>query len=71
MMSPEGSVCTMLPTSPEALGGPVSNHQVVMGRTWDEIRNLIRETGWQVVLNSPIRVHRSLSRLVVVCHPAD
>ena len=70
-MNPEGSVCTMLPTSPDALGGPVSDQQVVMGRTWDEIKDLIRETGWQVALNSPVRVHRSLSRLVVVCHPAD
>jgi tRNA (guanine10-N2)-dimethyltransferase len=70
-MNPEGSVCTMLPTSPDALEGPVSDQQAVMGRTWDEIKDLIRETGWQVALSSPLRVHRSLSRLVVVCHPAD
>jgi hypothetical protein len=42
-----------------------------MGRTWDEIRGLVREIGWEVTLSSPVRVHRSLSRLVVVCHPAD
>ena len=70
-MNPEGSVCTMLPTSPDVLGGPVSGQQIVMGRTWDEIRGLVREIGWEVTLSSPVRVHRSLSRLVVVCHPAD
>ncbi len=70
-MSPDGSVCTMLPTSPEALSGPLSGNQIVLGRDWDEIREMIGETGWSVVHSAPVRVHRSLSRLVVVCHPSD
>ena len=70
-MSPDGSVCTMLPTSPEALEGPISDHLQVLGREWGEVRSVIRDTGWEVSMSTPVRVHRSLSRLVVLCHPAD
>jgi len=70
-MSPRGTVCTMLPSSPDALGGPVSDDLLVMGTNWGKLRDSILKTGWRVALCSPVRVHRSLSRLVVLCHPAD
>ena len=70
-MDPGGTVCTMLPSSPDSLGGPVSDDLLVMGMDWGSLRDRILQTGWRVTLCSPVRVHRSLSRLVVLCHPAD
>jgi len=70
-MSPDGTVCTMLPSNPEALLGPVSDELHVMGVEWGSLRGSIRETGWEVSMCAPVRVHKSLSRLVVLCHPAD
>ncbi len=66
-----GTICTMLPSSPDALEGPVSDHLQVMGMEWGELKGRILETGWDVHLAYPVRVHKSLSRLVVLCHPSD
>ena len=70
-MGQGGTVCTMLPTSTDALDGPISEGLRVFGREWGELKQSILETGWGVSLCIPVRVHKSLSRLVVVCHPAD
>ena len=70
-MSPDGTVCTMLPSNPEALNGPISDSLQVMGMEWGPLKERIIETGWKVSVCSPVRVHKSLSRLVVLCHPAD
>ena len=70
-MSPNGTVCTMLPSSPKALHGPISDSLQVMGMDWGPLKERIIETGWEVSVCSPVRVHKSLSRLVVLCHPAD
>ena len=70
-MCPDGSVCTMLPCSPESVEGPISEELEVMGAKWGHLKTRIHETGWKVIVNCPVRVHRSLSRLVVTCHPAD
>ena len=68
---PDGTVCTMLPSSPDALDGPVSDKLQVMGLDWEEMRGRIAEFGWDVHSAIPVRVHKSLSRLVVLCHPSD
>jgi len=67
----QGAVCTMLPAGPETLSQESEQDYQVMGRPWGEVEALIQEHGWVPVLKSPIRVHRSLARMVVVCHPAD
>jgi len=67
----QGAVCMMLPAGPETLSQESEQNYQVMGRPWGEVEALIRERGWVPVLKSPIRVHRSLARMVVVCHPAD
>ena len=67
----DGTICTMLPSSPEALDGPVSDQLQVMGLDWGEMRGKIAESGWYVHSAIPVRVHKSLSRLVVLCHPSD
>ena len=69
-MCPSGTICTMLPSSPDALEGPLSEEIQVMGMEWAMMKERIRETGWSVSMVSPVRVHKSLSRLVVLCHPA-
>ena len=70
-MSSNGTVCTMLPSNPDALDGPVSDQLQVMGVDWGDLRGRIKESGWNVRSAIPVRVHKSLSRLVVLCHPSD
>ena len=70
-MCPGGTVCTMLPSNPDALDGPISDQLQVMGLDWAEMRSKISESGWDVHSAIPVRVHKSLSRLVVLCHPSD
>ena len=70
-MGQGGTVCTMLPTSTDSLEGPISEDLQVFGRGWGDLKQSILDSGWEVSLFIPVRVHKSLSRLVVVCHPAD
>ena len=70
-IDPEGTLSTMLPTTPEALQAESSDDVEVMGMPWSELEPMIIERGWRPVLRTPVRVHRSLARMVVVCHPAD
>ena len=67
----EGVVSTMLPAGPEALKPGNDDDITVMGKKWSELSSRIQEIGWNVHLFCPIRVHRSLVRAIVVCHPAD
>ena len=67
----DGVVSTMLPAGPEALDSGNNDDIIVMGVKWSELLALIGEIGWNVHLFCPVRVHRSLVRVIVVCHPAD
>ena len=67
----DGTVCTLLPANPDALDGPISDQLQVMGLDWAEMMSKISESGWDVHSAIPVRVHKSLSRLVVLCHPSD
>jgi len=69
-MNSQGTVCTMLPTGPEALNSFPEQDIDVMGIPWSELEVMIRGCGWEPVLSTPVKVHRSLARMVVVCHPA-
>ena len=70
-VDPEGVISTMLPTGPEVLSQNLEEEFIVMGKKWSELEDLIAQRGWRVVLKSPIKVHRSLARMVIVCHPSD
>lgn len=70
-VDPEGVISTMLPTGPEVLSQNPEEEFIVMGKKWSELEDLIAQRGWRVVLKSPIKVHRSLARMVIVCHPSD
>lgn len=70
-VDPRGAISTMLPTGPEVLSQGPGEDFTVMGVKWSQLEELIAQRGWKVVLKSPIKVHRSLARMVIVCHPAD
>jgi len=69
-INPNGTICTMLPTVPEFMLEEKSGKYLVMGKTWEEIESLINSTGWIISLKYAIKVHRSLARLILVCHPS-
>ena len=62
-------ISTMLPAGSESLENNPDMDYIVMGRPWSEIEREINERGWRVDLRSPVKVHKSLARMVVVCHP--
>ena len=66
-----GVVSTMLPSGPDSLTSESGDDSIVMGRKWSELLGKIGDTGWNVHLFCPVRVHKSLVRVIVVCHPAD
>ena len=59
----------MLPAGAESLENDPEVDYIVMGRPWSEIESAINAKGWSVVVCSPVKVHKSLARMVVVCHP--
>ena len=65
------SVCMMLPTSPEFLDGNSSSDLEVVGREWDEVSAAFLSNGWAVSSRHIVRVHKSLSRMLLVCNPSD
>ena len=70
-IDPAGVVSTMLPAGPEALTKASLRQAVVMGRPWSELVSEIESIGWRVHLLCPVRVHRSLVRVIAVFHPSD
>ena len=66
-----GVVSTMLPSGPDSLTSESADDSIVMGRKWSELLGKIGDIGWNVHLFCPVRVHKSLVRVIVVCHPAD
>jgi len=70
-IDPSGVVSTMLPAGPEALTKASLRQAVVMGRPWSELVSEIESIGWRVHLLCPVRVHRSLVRVIAVFHPSD
>jgi len=68
-IDPDSTMSTMLPAGAESLENDPEVDYIVMGRPWSEIENQINAIGWSVVVRSPVKVHKSLARMVVVCHP--
>jgi tRNA (guanine10-N2)-dimethyltransferase len=66
-----GVVSTMLPSGPDSLTLENADDSIVMGRKWSDLLGKIEDAGWNVHLFCPVRVHKSLVRVIVVCHPAD
>ena len=68
-IDPNSVISTMLPAGAESLENNPNTDYIVMGRRWSEIEKEINQRGWRVNLRSPVKVHKSLARMVVVCHP--
>ena len=68
-IDPDSVISTMLPAGAESLENNPNTDYIVMGRRWSEIEEEINQRGWRVNLRSPVKVHKSLARMVVVCHP--
>tara|TARA_B100001778_G_scaffold121584_1_gene99874 strand:+ start:1591 stop:2727 length:1137 start_codon:yes stop_codon:yes gene_type:complete len=62
-------ISTMLPAGSESLENNPDTDYIVMGHPWSEIEKQINQRGWRVNLRSPVKVHKSLARMVIVCHP--
>jgi len=67
-----GSLCTLLPTDPAIFSEDSDElpDPLVMGKPWSKIVDHMLERGWRVVFTAPVKVHRSLARLLVVAHPS-
>jgi tRNA (guanine10-N2)-dimethyltransferase len=68
-IDPDSVISTMLPAGSESLENNPDTDYIVMGRRWSEIEKAINQRGWRVNLRSPVKVHKSLARMVIVCHP--
>jgi hypothetical protein len=60
---------TLVPWSPSAIHGPL-DEGVSFGKRWSEIEQAFSSAGWVIRATFPIRVHRSLARLLVVAERA-
>lgn len=60
---------TLVPWSPTAIHGPLEEG-VSFGKRWSEIEQAFSSSGWVISATFPIRVHRSLARLLVVAERA-
>jgi len=67
----KGALCTILPTDPSIFEkDKLIYDPLVMGHKLSTITDQMVERGWKPVLTSPVKVHRSLARLLIVCHPS-
>ncbi len=67
----KGALCTILPTDPSIFEtDQIISDPLVMGQKLSTITDQMIERGWKPVLTSPVKVHRSLARLLIVCHPS-
>ena len=58
------NLVTLIPWPPSAISESVDSG-TSFGKTWAEISQAFSAAGWQIVSTTPIRVHRSLARLLV------
>ncbi|MEE2812257.1 MAG: hypothetical protein VX627_04435 [Candidatus Thermoplasmatota archaeon] len=63
--SNDARLVTLLPWSPDFIHQSV-DRGISFGREWSQIESLFISSGWQITNTVPIRVHRSLSRLLVL-----
>ena len=62
--SDSANLVTLIPWSPSEIDQPI-DAGLSFGHTWDEISQTFAESGWTIVSTTPIRVHRSLARMLI------
>jgi len=60
----DANLVTLLPWPPTVISESVDSG-TSFGKSWAEISNAFSEAGWQIVSTTPIRVHRSLARMLI------
>jgi len=65
------SVCMMLPVSSELIGDHIPSDLAVFDKEWKDVIADFHSNGWDVNFHHVVRVHKSLSRMVLVCNPSD
>jgi len=62
--SDQANLVTLIPWPPVAFSAPIDEGQS-FGKSWAEISDAFVESGWGIVSTTPIRVHRSLARMLI------
>lgn len=62
--SDRANLVTLIPWPPAAFSEPIDSGQS-FGKSWAEISAAFVESGWRIVSTIPIRVHRSLARMLI------
>jgi tRNA (guanine10-N2)-dimethyltransferase len=58
------NLVTLIPWPPESIFEPIKSG-VSFGKSWAEISEAFSTAGWKIIETSPIRVHRSLARMLI------
>ena len=58
------NLVTLIPWPPNSLSKPINAGQS-FGKSWAEISDAFTQSGWEIVSTTPIRVHRSLARMLI------
>ena len=58
------NLVTLIPWPPTAFSEPIDAGQS-FGKPWGEISDAFTKSGWKIVSTTPIRVHRSLARMLI------
>lgn len=62
--SEHANLVTLIPWPPTVFSGPIDEGQS-FGKSWTEISDAFAKSGWRIVSTTPIRVHRSLARMLI------
>ena len=58
------NLVTLIPWPPSSIAESVETG-TSFGKSWDEIKTAFSKAGWKIVTTIPIRVHRSLARMLI------
>ena len=62
--SNHAKLVTLVPWPPELIDAPIEQG-ISFGKSWREISDAFSKAGWSIINTSPIRVHRSLARMLI------
>ena len=64
LSSEDANLVTLIPWPPSSISESIDSG-ISFGKSWSEIASAFSESGWEIMSTSPIRVHRSLARLLI------
>ena len=60
----KANLVTLIPWPPSAIFEPIDSG-ISFGKSWSEISEAFSTSGWEIIETTPIRVHRSLARMLI------